>query len=66
MKVHFNDRKVTNGRNTWHVTGEASEGIVLLHQVFGDITDPAGLKEAVRRFVAGKARFARAGVEVMP
>lgn len=45
--IRFNDRRVSNGRNGWIVSGHIERDQVILTRIEGDINDEAGLREAV-------------------
>lgn len=44
----FADLRVTDGSNWWTVSGRIDGSEVILTRVHGDITDEAGLQEALR------------------
>lgn len=57
--IRLNYRRVSNGRNVWHVSGAVRSGGVTVDTVWGDYTDEAGLREALARLIASKPRYLR-------
>ena len=54
------DKRVTNGKNTWIVSGQVlPNDTVVLSQVYGDITDVAGISAAMRALIASRPRYKR-------
>lgn len=50
MKLNY--KRVTNGNNVWHIDGDIDEsGTVVITQTYGDITDQAGLSDAVKNML---------------
>lgn len=54
------DKRITNGKNTWTVSGQVlPNDTVVLSQVYGDVTDVAGISAAMRTLIASKPRYGR-------
>ena len=58
--IRFTDRRVTNGRNHWTVSGTIEAQRVTLTQIYGDINDVTGLRAAVRAWIESRPRYRRA------
>jgi hypothetical protein len=58
--VRVINRRITNGRNVWHVTAKLRSGGADVETIHGDITDTAGIREALMALVASKPRYQRA------
>lgn len=61
-RIRIKNKRVTNGRNVWHVTATISPGIIELDlgDTHGDINDMPGILEAIQQLMASKPRYARA------
>lgn len=59
MPVRLNHKRVTNGKNSWHIDATVSGGAVTVERVYRDVTDPDGLRDAVHKLVDSKPRYQR-------
>lgn len=57
--IAFRDKTISNGRNHWCVTGVIAPGEVTLTRIEGDVTDPAGLRAAVRAMLVSRLKYQR-------
>lgn len=57
--VRLRDRRITNGRNVWTVTATLRAGRVDLETIHGDITDTAGIREALVALIATRSHYKR-------
>jgi hypothetical protein len=54
-------KRISNGRNAWHISGAIKAG-AFVGIVYGDVTDAAGIAEALRAMIASKPRYQRVAV----
>lgn len=59
--ITLNYKRISNGRNVWHISGALKAG-AFVGTVYGDVTDTAGIAEAIRALVASKPRYQRVAV----
>ena len=59
----LNYKRITNGSNIWNIDGYVNNGEVILVRVYGDITDEAGIEDAVKAMLQ-KKRYRRAGIKL--
>lgn len=58
--IRLNYKRVTDGKNVWHVTGTLLPGdVAAITQVYGDVTDIAGLSAAMQALIASRPRYNR-------
>lgn len=58
--IRFAYKRVSNGANSWHIDGSISGGIVIINRLYGDVNNPAGLKQAVENLINSKKKYLRA------
>ena len=60
--IRIKDRRISNGRNVWYVTATLRAGGVDIDMATlrGDVTDTAGIAEALEALVDSKPRYQRA------
>ena len=54
------NRRITNGRNVWHVTATLRSGGADVETIHGDITDTDGIREALLALVSSRRHYQRA------
>jgi hypothetical protein len=57
--IKITDKQISNGQNTWVVSGVVSCGRVLLTEIHGDICDQSGIREALLLLLSSKPRYLR-------
>jgi hypothetical protein len=45
--VKLNFKRITNGKNVWHVDGTVSRGVASITRIYGNINDEAGIRDAL-------------------